>query len=552
MGPATLKVHRLSAHPIVQHFLERLTVPDIIQSCVGGVRQLDVTHGQSVAVLVHNILLSPGPLYRVGEWAQPLEAHILGLTPAQKGSINDDRLARGLDALASERGRSVFFRLALRTIKQFRLDTKRIHQDTTTVTVCGRYERSTTPPRITFGNSKAHRPDLKQLVFGLNVTADGAVPISHQVYSGNRTDDSVHMENHDELRQILGRDDFIYVADCKLATSANMRAIHDHGGKFVTVLPRSRKEDRQFRTSLRLRERPHRWKRILRVPNARRQSEPPDFYSTCAGPSKTDDGFRLIWVRSSQKAGLDAAVREDHLRQAEIALAQMSRGLNRRHLKKRREVRGKIRALLCKHKVEAWLKVTLQEYDEVSTRHLHPGRPRPDSPMREIRTRKLKLQVQRDAKTLRREARTDGVFPLVTNLERESKRNALLIYKYQPYVEKLFEGLKTEYEIAPPYLKKPQRVAGLMHVYFIALSVQALIQRQVRQGMQLRGIPELPLLPEGRMTATPTAARILETFTDVTWHEFERGDEAVAFPIKLTPLQQQLLDLLEVPTTVYS
>jgi transposase len=308
----------------------------------------------------------------------------------------------------------------------------------------------------------------------------------------------------------------------------------------------------RFRASLRLREKPPRWKVILKIPNERRTSEPPDVYSSCAGPAKTDDGFRLIWIRSAQKAIQDAQTRKEDLRHAELALRQLSAGLNRRHLKKRRIVNEKVRAILRKYKVDAWLRVTLHEYEEVSTRYLGSGRPRPDAPVRTIRTRKLRLQVQRDDQALRREAHTDGVFPLITNLERMSKKDVLLIYKYQPYVEKRFALIKTEHEIAPVYLKKPQRVAGLLHAYFIALAVAALIERQVRKGMLTRGIKELPLLPEGRMTATPTAARILEAFTNVSWYEFERGEETVAFPIKLTPLQTQLLELLEVPRSVYA
>ncbi len=58
-------------------------------------------------------------------------------------------------------------------------------------------------------------------------------------------------------------------------------------------------------------------------------------------------------------------------------------------------------------------------------------------------------------------------------------------------------------------------------------------------------------LPEGRATETPTATRILEAFTDVCWYEFERDDETVAFPITLSALQTQLLELLDVPRTAY-
>ena len=529
-----------------------MNVSEIIRSCVGAARETEVDHAQAVVVLLQNLVLSPGPLYRIGEWAEPVEPHVLGLTAEQKAAINDDRVGRALEALASERGRNIFFRLALRLIKQFQLDTRRIHNDTTSVSFSGNYEGSQTAPQITFGNSKAHRPDLKQLVFGLNITSDGAVPISHQIYSGNRTDDTVHAANTEELRQILGRDEFIYVADCKLCTFDNCAMIAGYGGKFVTVLPRSRKENSRFRTSLRLRQKPPRWKSILKIPNSRHKSDPPDIYSSCAGPAKTQDGFRLVWIRSSQKAFLDAQTREANLRRAEVELAELGKGLNRRHLKSKREVRQKTRTILKRHGVADWIDTTVHQYQEVSTTYQKRGRPRADSPVRETRTTKLKLQMKRKLDVLRREAHTDGVFPLVTNLARDPKKAVLQIYKYQAYIEKRFSLLKTELEVAPAFLKKPQRVVGLMHAYFIALALTALIERQVRKGMERLGIEQLPLLPEGRMTSTPTAARILEAFTNASWFDFARGNDSVAFPIRLSPLQKQLLDLLEVPRTAYA
>jgi transposase len=499
-GAATLRVHRLGAHPIVRHFLDRMNVGGILRGCVGGARQGPVDHAVAIEVLVHNLVLSPGPLYRVAEWVAPVEAAALGLSEAEKAAINDDRIARALDALASERGRSVFFRLALRIIKDFQ-----------------------------------------------HVTADGAVPLLHHVWSGNRTDDSVHRRNTDDLRRLLGRDDFIYVADGKLCTADNLKDIVAYGGKFVTVMPRTRREDVRFRQALHVQ--PARWRTLLKVPNRRREGEPPDIYSTCGGNAETDDGFRLIWIRSSQKARQDAQARLDELRKAEIEVGELVP--NRRGLKTAGAIRQAIRAILRRHRCERFLKATLHRYTELKTRYLRRGRPRPGDPVRAIEHRRWRVKLQRDPDALRRESHTDGVFPLVTNLEREGKRAILLIYKYQPYIEKRFAHFKTELEIAPVYLKKPRRVAGLIHAYFIALALVSLIERQVRSAMHRRGIQSLPLLPEQRQTDAPTAPRILEAFSDVCWYEFERAGETVAFPINLSPLQLQLLDLLEVPRNAY-
>jgi len=162
--------------------------------------------------------------------------------------------------------------------------------------------------------------------------------------------------------------------------------------------------------------------------------------------------------------------------------------------------------------------------------------------------------VRRDKEALRGEARTDGVFPIVTNLEasRTSKKQVLLMYKYQPYIEKRHALFKSELEVAPVYLKKPHRVAGLLHATFLTMTLDALIERTLRQGMQREGIESLPILPEGRPTKTPTTARLLEMFSDVSWYEFQRGGETVTFPIRLSQLQKQLLRLLGMDPSAYA
>ena len=174
--------------------------------------------------------------------------------------------------------------------------------------------------------------------------------------------------------------------------------------------------------------------------------------------------------------------------------------------------------------------------------------------MKRIRTRVYHLKVSRNKEALRAEARTDGVFPLTTNLEttKVPKKEILLIYKYQPYVEKRHALFKSELEVAPVYIKKPSRAAGLIHAVFLTMTLDALIERTVRLNMIRENIEALPILPEGRETRTPTTARILEMFSNVCWYEFERGDETVTFPIQLSALQKLLLQLLDMDPSAYA
>jgi hypothetical protein len=87
---------------------------------------------------------------------------------------------------------------------------------------------------------------------------------------------------------------------------------------------------------------------------------------------------------------------------------------------------------------------------------------------------------------------------------------------------------------------------------FLALIVGALIERQIRTAMHDAQTRNIPLYPELRACAAPSAERIFAVFADLTRHELHHnGRHVQTFEAELTPLQQQILDLLDIPTTAY-
>jgi hypothetical protein len=71
-GQATIQTYFLGPHPLIEHYLARLNVAGILRSPLPQGRKGTLTHGQAICVLVHNILTSPGPLYRLENWAEPI------------------------------------------------------------------------------------------------------------------------------------------------------------------------------------------------------------------------------------------------------------------------------------------------------------------------------------------------------------------------------------------------------------------------------------------------------------------------------------------------
>ncbi|MCL5012971.1 MAG: DUF4277 domain-containing protein [Firmicutes bacterium] len=129
-------------------------------------------------MLVMNMLSHRNPLYRVEEWAQTLPLTLLWGDTIQVSQFNDDALDRTLEDLA-EHGLQLLATIGLRMQVVHPTRTDLVHSDTTAYALLGDYPSSATGPTaplsLTWGHSKDHRPDLKQIMAGITMDAEGCV-----------------------------------------------------------------------------------------------------------------------------------------------------------------------------------------------------------------------------------------------------------------------------------------------------------------------------------------------------------------------------------------
>jgi hypothetical protein len=98
------------------------------------------------------------------------------------------------------------------------------------------------------------------------------------------------------------------------------------------------------------------------------------------------------------------------------------------------------------------------------------------------------------------------------------------------------------------FLTEVSRIQALLCVYFFALLVESLLERELRRAMGREGVESLPLYPEGRPCRRPTARRVIDLFEDVQRHELAAARGlAVVFTTELTRLQRKVLRLLGMP-----
>jgi transposase len=169
----TLRTCDVGALPIINRILERMRLSDILKQCLptDDLRTQLPTH-RGLLVLVRNILIAREPVYGVGQWASSYAPGLFDMRHHEVERLNDDRVGRCLDRLFDALDADLIMKVVRQVIDQFQINLDELHNDSTSVSFYGAYSEAEEEGRvrgrrtlaITFGHSKDHRPDLKQLL----------------------------------------------------------------------------------------------------------------------------------------------------------------------------------------------------------------------------------------------------------------------------------------------------------------------------------------------------------------------------------------------------
>ncbi len=537
-----LQTEKISAIPIINHYLKRMGIEDMISGRIDDGGQ--VTHSKCLMILLRNIILEREPVYGIGKWVSRFEPSLLGLSAEQLHHMNDDRVGRTLDVLFDADRASMLIEIAMITVQKFGISMDEFHNDSTTITFSGDYagadgsdKRGKATAEITYGHNKDHRPDLKQLLWTLTVSADGSVPVHYMALDGNTPDSDTHIETWNFLRKISGRADFLYVADSKLCSRDNMRYIDDHKGRFITVLPATRSEVSWFHEYIQNHD--IEWTDAFVKKRPKGDIE----FSVFESPIPSSEGFRIVWVWSSQKEELDSGTREKNIRRSVSELEDLESSLRRRRMKKERIIKTADKAVSG----VPYVRYEIREEKIETYRQSRRGRPSDETVYRKVSKPVYHISWSIDSKLMEKDSRSDGTFPLITNCMDINAAEVLARYKYQPMLEKRYEQLKSVYGVMPVLFKNITRIEGFLFLYFTAMLIQALIERDTRLAMDQRSMKSIPIYSEERECYSPTSDRILSEFHDVEIHRLvSHGNEVRRFYTEFSDLQKLIMSLLGV------
>ncbi|MBK6975086.1 MAG: IS1634 family transposase [Sterolibacteriaceae bacterium] len=554
-----LQIERLGPLPLINHFIERVGVQQALARHIPSDTRCTVTHATALGVLLRSIIVEREPIYRQQETVPGFASGMFGVSAEEMGHLSDDRLGRALDRLFDADRAALLTEVVLAVGERFGVRFDELHNDSTSISFCGKYPvasgrkiRGRRALAITFGHSKAHRPDLKQLLFILTMTADGNIPVAFRCADGQTSDSRTHIDTWNALRAVAGRADFLYVADSKLCSRENMEAIDRAGGRFVTVMPRNRLEDQEFR--LWIQTHSPAWESVWDRPNPRYQDGPRDCWWVYRAPLPSTEAWSVVWVWSTLLTLRQAARRRRNIAAASEELQSLRDRLAgaKTRLRGAADIDYQVKTILEKHYVTRYLTVRRTVREEHLFKQTRRGRPGPETAYRKITKRRFDIEWSTDEEAIAYDHQSDGMYPLMTNDRSLSPAQVLEAHKGQPMIEKRFEQIKTVHEIAPVFLKDEGRIEALCTLYFLALLVQALIERELRLAMKRERIEELPIYPEQRQCARPTTEQVLRLFSLSERHKLMQGTTTVqVFDAQLTPLQNQVLDLLGVSPSAF-
>jgi transposase len=521
---------RLGALPVAAEFLRRLDLAGTVDEVCPGGASAHLTHGQVIEAMVANRLTSPAPLVRVGDWARTWAVEeVLGIEAAL---LNDDRLARALDAIAPNL-EHIAGTVGARAITEFGIDVGTLHWDMTSMSVHGAYpeeDQDEEFPLVKYGHPKDRRVDLKQVQAGLAVSGDGGIPVHSRVFGGGAAEVSQVVGAMKDLRKMAGEQEFLLVADSKLVSYANVGALLAARVPFIAPVPAAQIKD-GFYAGLDLSAAtvvdwvPGR--AAGKAPAAREVYRVLQDVHEMAGPRKRDPVLRVrrVLVHSTGNAKGQQAARDKRLARATEDLDKVCRGAGGRYYNTAEKITARLGVIAKSRRVASCLRTEIGHNDA--------GKPT--------------LTWHFDQDVLDAEAAADGWYALLTALptEQTGPDQVLIRYKGQGTVERRYADFKGPLAVAPVFVQHNHRVAALIQVICLALLVFCLIERQVRQALG----PEQTmtgLYPDNRRVR-PTGRMILYHLGELT---LKIGNSLDPPTVQITRgVQLHLLDLLGIEVT---
>jgi transposase len=548
----TVTTERVDDIPVLLAQMARLQLAEVLnEHCRVHGNWSGLPLGETVSVwLAHILSCGDHRLNQVRDWAGQRLQTLQGCvgTPLTELTFTDDRLAQALDYLGDDGSwQTVERELNAHTLRVYALEPQRVRLDSTTTSG---YWEVTPDGLFQFGPSKDHRPDLPQVKVMLSALDPLGLPMVTHVLSGQRADDRLYIPAIEEVRQGVQRRGLLYIGDVKMGSRETRAYLVAGGDYYLMPLSQTQVPQAEFEAYLApVWAKQQALEQVYRTEADGQQTLLASGCETTAEMSGLVAEREVRWterrliVRSLAQATAQHAALEERLTMAQAEIAPFNvPGQGKKRYTEIALVQAKVEAVLERRHVTGLLKV---EYvlGEINT---PKGVAKP----------MVQVQVTRDKVAIEQAQERMGWRVYATNqtAAQLSLGDAVRAYRAEYLVEHNFARLKGRpLSLRPLYLADDHRVTGLIRLLSLGLRVLTSLEFVVRRRLATADATLAGLYKGNpkRVTARPTAERLLETFDNITLSIVTLESQVHYHLTSLSDLQHRILALLDFPSNPY-
>ena len=460
---------------LVAGMCDEIGIVDLIDDACGDqAKNKNLTYGQCVKCMILNGLGFIGrTLYLYSEYFEdkPVE-HLIGanVLPEQ---IDDNVLGRTLDKLFSLGVTELYTKIAMKALKTLGIEVKSLHLDSTSFHVDGEYnsllEQDESRIKLTKGYSRDHRPELNQAVLQLITSNQASIPLFMQAASGNTSDKTafakIISEHVKSFQAAVGNRYF--VGDSALYTPQSLKALSDANALFVTRVPSQISKEKE----------------LIEKTLVNEMSDLTDGYKGKEFNISYAD-IKQRWIVVFSEAA--------YKRECCTLLKNFTKG-SEKELKEFEKLSKQV--FSCATDAKKTIEKQISKFKYLSVKDISTievkkretaGRPKHGSKPIIVGYR---IQGTAFSKLATKEAleKKKGFFVLATN-DLDSTyfqmKDVLDTYKSQQSVERGFRFLKSpDFLVSSFFLKKPERIEGLLMIMTLCLLIYSSVEYQVRRKL---------------------------------------------------------------------
>jgi len=495
----------------------------------------------------------------VRDWVRQAHSTLEQVTglDIRETDFTDDRLTIVLRHLSdATRWQAIDQELGQHLVRVYALEEQPIRVDATTVSG---YREGGEESLWQFGYSKDD-PTLRQIKVMMATLDPLGLPLALEVVPGEQADDPLYVPAIDRVLSCLERTGLLFVGDSKMSALATRAHLQRHRQYYLTPLALVGETAQQM---------PH-WiqagvargealTQVLADEEKQVLAQGYEMSRTCVYEGLTWQE-RVLVVRSQAYAEAQHRHLEERLEKAQEVLLALTPpvGRGKRQISEETALQSAAEAVLAKHRVSGLLTYTYARESEQEVKFVGRGRGGANRKLQmSERVRYQITAVQRDEAAIAQLVARLGWRAYATNAPQQplSLADAVREYRHEYHIEHGFGRLKgAPLSIAPMFVKRDDQVSGLTHLLSVALRVLTLMEFVVRRSLKQQGASLAGLYKDNprRATATPTAERLLQAFVPMTLTQVHLPDQTLRHVTPLTPVQEQILRLLGLPTDLYA